>query len=142
MYVCAVMTLTHSHKPLVLFAEDDEDDQEFIALAFNNLQPNPRFHIANNGREALQYLSELPDHSLPCVIVLDLNMPVLDGVQTLEALKGQKKWDHIPRVILTTSSSAGDKARCLSKGATDYLVKPNNMPELIKTIENILHHCD
>ena len=136
------MTLIYPHKPLVLFAEDDQDDQEFIVLAFNKIKPNPRYHIASNGQEALQYLSKLPDNHLPCLIVLDLNMPVLDGVQTLEALKNQKKWDHIPRVILTTSDSARDKARCFSKGATDYLVKPNNIPELIKTIESILHHCN
>lgn len=128
-------------EPLVLFAEDDEDDQEFIALAFNKIKSNSRFHIASNGQEALRYLSGLPDDNLPCMIVLDLNMPVLDGVQTLDALKDQKKWDHIPRFILTTSDSARDKARCLSKGATDYLVKPNNIAELVKTIETILHRC-
>ena len=137
------MTPTPAQKPpLVLFAEDDQDDQEFIALAFNKIRPNPRYHIASNGQEVLQFLSEQPDNNLPCLIVLDLNMPVLDGMQTLEALKSHKKWDHIPRVILTTSDSARDKALCYSRGATAYMAKPNSMPELVKTIETMLHHCD
>ncbi|MBE7169123.1 MAG: response regulator [Williamsia sp.] len=136
------MTATDTQKPLVLFVEDDEDDQEFIALAFDRIKPNPRFHITSNGREALQYLSGLPANKLPCLIVLDLNMPVLNGVETLEALKSHKQWDHIPRVVLTTSNSPRDKDRCLLNGATDYLVKPNNMMELIKTIRTMLHHCD
>lgn len=126
---------------MILLAEDDEDDQEFLTLAFKRAGVDHGFHITNNGREVLDYLSGLTEEQLPCLIVLDLNMPVLDGVQTLDALKENSKYRHIPKVILTTSTSEEDKARCLANGATEYLVKSHNMNEITKTVETMLRYC-
>ncbi len=126
---------------MVLFAEDDEDDQEFITLAFNKATSEHRLHITNNGQEAMEYLSNLPEQHLPCLIVLDLNMPVLNGVQTLEALKKMDRYQDIPKVIFTTSDSSDDRAKCLAIGANGYEVKPHNMNEIVNTIEKLLHYC-
>lgn len=126
---------------MILLAEDDEDDQEFLMLAFKNAGTSHSFHIASNGLEVLDYLSHLEEEHLPCLIVLDLNMPVLDGVQTLDALKDNLKYRHIPKVIFTTSDSAADRARCLANGATEYFVKPHNMTEIIKTVETMMLFC-
>ena len=126
---------------MILLAEDDEDDKEFIKLAFEKVSTKHRLHITENGQEALNYLLPLPDTDLPCLIVLDLNMPILNGLQTLEALNEVPKFQNIPKVIFTTSDSLEDKARCLSKGATDYMVKPTNMKEIVKTVENMVRHC-
>jgi len=126
---------------MVLVVEDDEDDQEFIALAFNKATSKHKLHITNNGQEALEYLSNLSLQHLPCLIVLDLNMPVLDGVQTLEALKKMDRYQDIPKVIFTTSDSSDDRAKCLAIGANGFVVKPHNMKEIVNTIENLLHYC-
>lgn len=122
-------------------AEDDEDDQEFITLAFSKVSSSRQFYIAANGQEVLEYLSQLPENRLPCLIVLDLNMPVLNGLQTLEALNTNNKYRHIPKVIFTTLDSEEDKARCLAEDAADYLVKPHNMREIVKTVETMLRYC-
>ncbi|HZG00086.1 MAG TPA: response regulator [Chitinophagales bacterium] len=126
---------------MVLLAEDDDDDKEFIKLAFEKASATHRLHIADNGQEALNYLLPLPENDLPCLIVLDLNMPVLNGLQTLEALNKIPKFQKIPVVIFSTSDSIEDKNRCLSKGAADYLVKPSNMTEIVESVNSMLRYC-
>ena len=126
---------------MVLLAEDDDDDKEFIKLAFEKVSAKHSLHITDNGREALNFLLPLPEDDLPCLIVLDLNMPVLNGLQTLDALNKIPKFDKIPIVILSTSNSEKDKERCLSKGAAEYLVKPSNMTDIVKTVGGMLRYC-
>ncbi len=126
--------------PLILLAEDDEDDQEFIKLAFQKASITYHLHIAVNGQEVLDFL--VSEKHRPCLIILDLNMPVMDGLQTLEALHKKPEFKQIPKIIFSTSDSESDKERCLSKGATDYLVKPSNMSDIIKTVERMVRHCD
>lgn len=126
---------------MILLAEDDEDDKEFISLAFKKVSSKHTLYIAENGQEALDYLVGLDEDELPCLIVLDLNMPILDGLKTLEALKEERKFEKIPKVIFTTSDSNEDKVRCLSQGATDYIVKPSNMTDIVKTVQNLLRYC-
>lgn len=126
----------------IVLAEDDEDDQEIIMMAIRKLDPYRQFHIANNGREVVNYLSLLKEEELPCLIVLDLNMPVLNGLQTLEELNKNVKYSNIPKVIFTTSDSEEDKRKCLQHGAADYVVKPANMNDVVRSINNIIAHCD
>ena len=126
MYFCSGKK-TLQYYFMVLLAEDDEDDQELITLAFNKATSTHKLHIANNGQEVLEYLSNLSLQHLPCLIVLDLNMPVLDGLQTLEALKKMDRYQDIPKVIFTTSDSSDDRAKCLAIGANAYVVKPHNL---------------
>lgn len=134
--------MKQSSYPLILIAEDDEDDKEFLMLAFHKLTDRHKVHIAGNGQEALEFLSGISDEKeLPCLIVLDLNMPVLDGLQTLEALKNKPRFENIPKVVFTTSDSTVDKMRCLSQGATDFMVKPSNMTDIQKSIRSMLNYC-
>lgn len=127
---------------MVVLAEDDDDDKEFIKMAFEKVASQQRLIIAGNGQEALNFLLPLKENDLPCLIVLDLNMPVLDGLQTLEALKKIPKFQSIPVVILSTSDNHEDKVRCLSKGANEYFVKPSSMTEIVKTVGGMLQYCD
>lgn len=126
---------------MILLAEDDEDDKELIKLAFEEVSAGQSLYFASNGQEALDYLIRLQEKDLPCLIVLDLNMPVLNGIQTLEALNKMPKFKNIPKIVFTTSDSDEDKIRCLSKGASDYVVKPSNLREIMKTVENMLRYC-
>lgn len=128
--------------PMILLAEDDDDDKEFIRIAFNKASSTHKIHIADNGQEALDYLYRLSESDFPCLIVLDLNMPILNGLQTLEILNSSPMYKNIPRIIFTTSDSDDDKLRCLSKGASDFVVKPYNMNEIVKTVEKMLSYCD
>lgn len=133
----AFMTIKKAHT--ILLAEDDEDDQDLIKLAFQKINPEHVLTIVNNGKELLDAL--LSHAHLPCLIILDLNMPVLDGIQTLEALNENPRFKSIPKVILTTSDSDESKDRCYSKGALDYFIKPSRMVEIVTTVEKIIEYC-
>jgi len=97
------------------------------------------FEIVSNGQEALNALHQR--QNLPCVIVLDLNMPVLNGIQTLKKLKTSTEYDKIPKVILTTSDSEESRKMSYLNGAADYLVKPDTLEGLLTTVKKILSHC-
>lgn len=123
----------------ILLAEDDEDDQELIQMAFKKITSRHHFKIVNNGQEALDAL--LHQKNLPCLIILDLNMPMLNGIQTLKALMHDPKYEKIPKVILTTSDSEDNRVISYSNGAVDYFVKPGTLPELVMTAQKMLSYC-
>lgn len=137
------MSISNSdHAFSILLAEDDEDDREFLMHALKDVGSYHKIHMAANGQEALEILSNLStEDGLPCVIILDLNMPVMDGIQTLEVLSNGSRFQHIPKIIFTTSDSEIDRHRSLAKGATDYIVKPANMPDYVKTVKGMLRYC-
>ena len=123
----------------ILLAEDDEDDQELIRMAFSKVTTDYKFEIVSNGQELLQALAN--HNNLPCLIILDLNMPVLNGIQTLAVLNSNPKFEKVPKVIFTTSDHGDNKNRSLSSGAVDYFVKPSNMKDFIATAEKMLTYC-
>lgn len=124
----------------ILLAEDDEDDQELIRLVFERVTTKHAFEIVSNGAELLQKLTA---HStLPCLIILDLNMPVLNGIQTLEALNNHPEFEKVPKIILTTSDHEDSKATSFSKGAVDFFVKPSNMKDFMVTAKKMLTYCE
>ena len=128
-----------AQKQFILLAEDDEDDQELIKLAFSKVTQEHDFKIVNNGQEVLDALSG-PGH-MPCMIILDLNMPRLDGLQTLRELRKEPKYTDIPVVIFTTSDSDDNKRHSYSSGAADYFIKPSNMKDLVHAAKKMLTYC-
>lgn len=126
-------------KNFILLAEDDEDDQELIRMAFSKVTADHTFEVVSNGQEVLEALANL--NNLPCLIILDLNMPVLNGFQTLEALNSNPKFKKVPKVILTTSDNDENKKRSISSGAVDYFIKPSNMKDFVFTAEKMLTYC-
>ncbi len=126
---------------MVVLAEDDEDDQEFIRDAIKKINPTQELHVANNGKELLDYVHELKDNQVPCLFVIDLNMPVMDGWQTLDELNRLPKFSGVPKVIFTTSDMEQDKKKALKNGATLYLTKPSNMTDVVKSVGKILGYC-
>lgn len=112
------------HK-FVLYADDDTDDQGWVSDACTAVDAHLAIYFVNNGWEALEYLQSLPQEHLPSLIILDLNMPQLDGRQTLQRLKAHPRYSHIPVAIVSTSSSKIDREVCQRLGATAFLVKPS-----------------
>ena len=88
-----------------------------------------------NGVEALDWMHE---GNLPDVIVSDINMPEMDGLELLRHLKSSGLYEFIPVIILSSNDSSSEKIRCLRLGADDYLVKPFNPEELEARIANII----
>lgn len=126
-------------KNFILLAEDDEDDQELIRMAFRRITSNHDIKIVNNGQELVEAL--LKQHNLPCLIVLDLNMPLLNGIQTLQALTVDPRFARIPKVMLTTSDDEDNKKNSYSNGAVDYFIKPNTIKEFVLAAEKMLAYC-
>jgi CheY-like chemotaxis protein len=108
----------------VLYADDDADDKMWVAEACKAIDCNLKISFVENGRQVLHFLKPLTIQQLPCLIVLDLNMPELDGRQTLQQLKAHPDYKQIPVAIVSTSSNSIDREVCQRFGASLFLVKP------------------
>lgn len=94
-----------------------------------------------NGKEALDFLEKARTQTeLPCLIILDINMPILDGKETLSILKKTEAYKTIPVVIFTTSASEVDKLFCKRYG-TEMITKPPSYRKLEDTIVRLLDYC-
>ena len=118
----------------ILFADDDEDDRFLMSEAFKQLGFMDEIYLAESGLKLLGYLdSIINNEQLPVVIVLDLNMPFLNGIETLARLKSNKRCRNIPVVIHSNSINELAKAKCLELGAADFLVKSKNFEQFLFT---------
>src|SRR5262245_15706124 len=98
---------------LVLIGEDDIDDQEFLIELFSSIDEYCKLMFATNGTKVLDYLEKCEDESLPCLILLDYNMPEKNGAEILKELKHDSRYTPIPKVIWSTSKSQTYKDSCL-----------------------------
>jgi CheY-like chemotaxis protein len=128
--------------PLVLMADDDMDDREFFISALAEIAPTYQLIMFSDGDSLLDYINELPEQQLPCLIVLDFNMPRMDGLHTLQALGKQDRYKHIPKVIFSTSLSDKTSELCIENGAYAYKTKPGKMQDLKQIIKEIIDYCD
>ena len=83
--------------------------------------------FVNNGKEILSALEKLKDDQMPCLIVLDYNMPGLNGADILQELGTNERYKNIPKVVWSTAESEKFRKICLELGAVDYVIKPNNV---------------
>lgn len=114
----------------ILVVDDDKEDHMILQEYFSEANIADQVAFVENGVKALQYLENIADaDDLPKLIVLDLNMPLLNGSQTLLQLKQNVRLKNIPVIIYSTSESENEKRKCLSFGAIDYMVKPVTMEE-------------
>jgi CheY-like chemotaxis protein len=121
----------------VLYAEDDPDDRLLAAMAHRDSGAlNPLVFVAD-GEEALEYLrrcgrhADRVDTAQPGIVLLDLNMPGIDGRETLRVIRADPGLRRIPVVILTTSAAADDIALSYDAGANSYMVKPSAFGSLV-----------
>ena len=115
----------------ILLVEDDIDDQLLFRDAVSEVNDIFSCSIANNGREALEYLQTPPP---PDVIFLDLNMPIMNGMECLSALRSSDRYKHIPVIIFSTSNNQKDIERTKTMGATLFLHKPSSFKILCEKL--------
>jgi CheY-like chemotaxis protein len=125
----------------ILLGEDDIDDHELLKEIFASVDSSFRLLFANTGEQVLSILNKLKDEQLPCLIVLDYNMPVLNGADILKELNNESRYADIPRIIWSTSGSDTFKNTCLALGASDYLIKPSNLKEMTTIARYMLSVC-
>ncbi|GAA4325781.1 response regulator [Flaviaesturariibacter amylovorans] len=109
-------------QPTIFYAEDDLDDLYLFQLAFERV-PDIRIRHFSNGAELLEALAATPEAELPRLIVLDLNMPQLDGRETLALLRQNAGYAAIPVLLFTTSNSVEDRSFA-KQWNVDFLTKP------------------
>lgn len=131
-----------TNSKLILIGEDDLDDQEFLKEIFVSIDDSFSFLFAFNGPEVMNVLDKCEDIKLPCLIILDYNMPGSNGAEILKELKNNNRYDGIPKVIWSTSRSDTYRDICLKLGANDYLVKPSNVNDLVDMCRYLLSVCN
>jgi len=117
--------------------DDDEDDHEIFRMALNEIDKSIILHYAYNGLEAIRKIKE--NESLtPNFIFIDMNMPLMNGRQCLQALQQNERLKNIPVFIYSTSSDPKMIADIKGMGATDFIIKPSSFKSLIQILSQVL----
>lgn len=123
------------NKPLLL-VEDDLVDVMTIKRALKEIHVvNPLVHL-ENGEEAIAYLRD-PGNEKPCIILLDLNMPVMNGIEFLQVVKHDDELKRFPVIVLTTSEEQQDKLNSFNLGVAGYMAKPVDYRQFVEVMRSI-----
>ncbi|MBS4097194.1 MAG: response regulator [Sulfuricella sp.] len=130
-------------KAVILLVEDDPGDQELTRRALLEGTVPHDLRVVEDGEEALDYLlhrsvyADARNNPLPDLILLDLNLPKLNGRQVLERVRSEPRLARIPVIVLTTSQQERDMLQSYDSGACSYIVKPSGIDEFIKVVRTI-----
>lgn len=127
----------------LLIAEDDPDDRYLIADAFEQSEFEHPVEFVADGTELLKYLrAEAPfaDRVRPGLLLLDLNMPKMDGRTALTHMKADPELSRIPVIVFTTSNAEADIERTYELGVSGFVSKPNSMSEMIELVQSLDEH--
>jgi CheY-like chemotaxis protein len=133
--------VTTPSRPIdVLLIEDDPGDELITREAFEHNKISNTLHVAHDGQEGLDFLYRREPYSdapRPDLILLDLNLPKYDGRQLLETIKSDPELNHIPVVVLTTSSAEEDILRSYKLHANAYVTKPVDLDQFMNAVRQI-----
>jgi CheY-like chemotaxis protein len=122
----------------ILFIEDDAIELMKFQRVLENIEADHHIINANNGEEALTFLSKSDD--FPNLIMVDLNMPKMNGITFLKTLKSDEKLKFLPVIIMTTSNNPKDVFECYSHSIAGYILKPLKYEDYVDRIKNILSY--
>ena len=127
----------------ILLVEDNPDDVELTRLAFAEAGEPHRLHVVSDGAEAVDYLLRRGRHAsrdaddLPALVLLDLNLPRLDGREVLQAIRADDATRCLPVVVLTTSAEPGDVDKAYALGANSYIQKPVEFDRFVEVVRQV-----
>ena len=127
----------------ILLVEDNPDDLELTLRALRKAQLSNRIHVARDGAEALEFLFCEGPHSgrsmddMPRLILLDLKLPKVDGLEVLDRIKSDVRTRGIPTVVLTSSQEQNDVVTSYRLGVNSYIVKPVNFDGFVKAVQDL-----
>ena len=125
----------HNDKSILL-VEDDRVDAMTVRRAFSDLKVTNKLVAVGNGEEALVFLQN-GNNDKPCLILLDINMPKMNGIEFLKIAKNDHAIKSIPVVILTTSQEERDRMEGFSNGVAGYMIKPVDYLQFVETMRTI-----
>lgn len=127
----------HMMNRRILLADDDADDRELFQEIFGMIDGEALLHMVENGMEVIQLLDSMPPGSdIPDLIILDQNMPKMNGKQTLQWLKTSDRYAHIPVIIFSTYSDDRLIRECSQLGASLVITKPSSFDEYQKMVND------
>ncbi len=135
---------TERSNPIILLAEDDEEDRMMLEDASREAGISIPIRCVENGEELLDFLHQRKDYAdakanpKPLLILLDLNMPKLDGRQALDKIKNEELLRKIPTIVFTTSNAREEIRRAYASGASSFIIKPfsfNSLVDMMKIIK-------
>lgn len=122
----------------VFLIDDDVVDVENVRRALRDNQSQLRLHTAHDGQQALDMLDSGEVGAKPTVILLDLNMPRMSGIEFLSEIRANPQHCRIPVVVLTTSDSERDKLDAYERNIAGYILKPVTYDAFVQTMEHVL----
>ena len=125
----------NSKKPILL-VEDDKVDAMTVKRALRDLNVTNHLDIVGNGEEALAYLKN-EENKEPCIILLDLNMPKMNGIEFLKIIKNMDSFKMIPVIVLTTSKNEQDRIESFRLSVAGYMIKPVDYMQFVETVKMI-----
>lgn len=127
----------------ILLVEDNPDDVELTRLAFDEAKIANRLEVVSDGAEALDYLfargrfSDRDPADLPSLVLLDLNLPKLDGREVLQAIRAHEATRSLPVVVLTTSTEPFDVEATYALGVNSYIQKPVDFEQFVWAVKQV-----
>ncbi|HTM92615.1 MAG TPA: response regulator [Flavisolibacter sp.] len=135
------MTQSLPPKSLVLYADDDPEDIELVSEAFQSYAQNVELLTFPDGIELLNFIETIdPFHASPCLFILDINMPRLNGKETLRRLRRIGSFAEVPAVLFSTSSMPADASFAKNFNA-GFVTKPLHTNQVHMIIDEIIDHC-
>ncbi|MBN1487513.1 MAG: response regulator [Anaerolineae bacterium] len=125
-----------SARPILLI-EDDRVDAMTVRRALRDIHVTNHLVVTSDGVAALEYLRD-PNNQQPCIILLDLNMPRMNGIEFLRAIRNDVHLCHLPVIVLTTSGDEQDRMNSFNLGVAGYMLKPvsyNQFVEVVRAID-------
>jgi CheY-like chemotaxis protein len=137
------MSDVHEINKYILYADDDCEDHELFKDILAEVDADVELVSVNNGMQVLEFLESLkPGMKLPCLILLDLNMPMLNGIETLKAIKEHEHFRKLPVIIFSTSTEKADEQIAKKLGANDYVRKPVKLTDFRDVAIDFINRCD
>jgi two-component system response regulator len=130
----------------ILVAEDELGDILLLKRVFANAGVKTPIHFASDGQEVLDYLQGKPpfenpvEHPLPNLLLLDLHLPIVTGLEILEWLRSQPGLRHLLVVVLSSSNEQEDIQEAYRRGANSYVVKPTDPNKLVSVVERLQNY--
>lgn len=121
---------------VILLVEDNPDDEELTLRALRKNNIGNEVVVARDGEAAVEYLFD-PEHSLPQVVLLDLNLPKMNGLDVLRKIRAEERTRMLPVVILTSSREDEDILDSYSLGANSYVRKPVDFVQFIEAVRTL-----
>ena len=139
-------TADNTERTVLLMADDDPADCLLTEKALRRANITCPLYVVHDGAQLLDYLTRRGDYAdpiaspRPSLILLDLNMPKVNGTEVLERLRDEPELSHIPVVVLTTSDEERDIATSYALGANAYLVKPSAFDDMVSVAQVVKAH--